>query len=135
MIATATVPFLSEIIGMKDLKRHFETQAHKLFGHTEMHELLIETCLSDFYRQSREDQSFIGAQALMCPYYVPLSGVLGYDWGVIVNPESTRFGLVTFEHDDCGCPKSPDEDEDGSGRHNGSDNQIEDLWLQRRAPS
>jgi len=115
---------------MSNFERHYETQAHKLFGDTEMHELLCATSFSDLYRQSVKDQSFIGAQALMRPYYVPLSGVLGYDWGVIVNPESSRFGLVTFEHDDCGCPKSPDEDEDGSGRHDGSDNQIEDLWLQ-----
>jgi hypothetical protein len=42
-------------------------------------------------------------QAFLCPYYVKLCGVLGTDWGVIVNPTSTRFGLVTFEHDRCGC--------------------------------
>ena len=47
---------------------------------------------------------WIPSQALQCPYYVPLSGRLGADWGVIVNPESRRFGLLTFEHDDCGWP-------------------------------
>jgi hypothetical protein len=37
-----------------------------------------------------------------CKHYVPLEGKLGYDWGVCLNPESRRCGLLTFEHQ--GCP-------------------------------
>jgi len=68
----------------------------------EIHELLCNKWLSDYFKQ--EDRDFIEKQALHCPFYVPLEGELGSDWGVIVNPESTRFGLPTFEHDFCGCP-------------------------------
>lgn len=46
-------------------------------------------------------------QALFCPYYVPLQGELGSDWGVIVNPASPKFGKVVFEHDGCGCKDHP----------------------------
>ncbi len=42
-------------------------------------------------------------QAEFCPYYVPLKGELGFDWGVIVNPTSSKFGTLVFEHDGCGC--------------------------------
>ena len=45
----------------------------------------------------------VGLQALFCPYYVQLSGILGSDWGVIVNPNSYKFGKIVFEHDWCGC--------------------------------
>lgn len=68
------------------------------------------------------------AQALFCPYYVPLEGRLGADWGVIVNPQSSRFGRLTFEHDDCGCPPQPDEDAEGYGRHPDAPEQQLDTW-------
>lgn len=91
-------------------------------GH-DMHDKLLTAALSDRYRAGQ-----CGAQALHCPYYVPLEGRLGADWGVIVNPESTRFGKLTFEHDDCGCPPDPDEDAEGWGRHDGAPNQEGDTW-------
>ena len=49
-----------------------------------MHQRLLEACLSPRYRQ----EEWLATQALMCPYFVPLGGVLGADWGVVVNPES-----------------------------------------------
>lgn len=49
------------------------------------------------------DDGHVAAQAMFCPYYVPLEGVLGADWGVIVNPESAKFGRLVFEHEWCGC--------------------------------
>lgn len=53
----------------------------------------------------------IGPQARLCPHYVPLSGELGSQWGVILNPESSCFGGVVFERDDCGCPLPQEEGE------------------------
>jgi len=44
-------------------------------------------------------------QAGGCPFYVPLEGSFGADWGVVVNPKSSNFGKCVFEHADCGCPK------------------------------
>lgn len=67
---------------------------------SDIHWRLIERLLSDIYRNTE----WVEHQALVCPYYVALEGSLGSDWGVIVNPESERFGLLTFEHDWCGCP-------------------------------
>lgn len=89
----------------------------------DLHGKLLGVALSERYQQGQ-----CGAQALHCPYYVPLEGRLGADWGVIVNPESSRFGLLTFEHDDCGCPVSPDEDDEGWGRHQGAIDQEDDTW-------
>lgn len=93
----------------------------------EMHHLLCNRLLSGLYWK-RAATGEIGAQALSCPYYVPLEGWLGSDWGVIVNPESSRFGWLTFEHDDCGCPPGPEEDADGWGRHRGCPEQDGDMW-------
>jgi hypothetical protein len=69
-----------------------------------VHKLLVARCVSPGYViEHRSTEGFVEPQALDCPYYVPLEGSLGSDWGVIVNPLSTRFGLLTFEHDYCGC--------------------------------
>ncbi len=61
-------------------------------------------------------------QAEFCPYWVKLSGALGFDWGVQVNPESSKFGDLIFEHDDCGCPE-------GSHPHREFGR---DAWLDRK---
>src|SRR3954468_5076223 len=37
-----------------------------------------------------------------CKHFVKLEGDVGADWGVCINPESHRCGLLTFEH--MGCP-------------------------------
>lgn len=103
--------------------------AWRRFDHQEMHRWLIERCKSDVAKERwvTADRE-IGAQAVHCPYYVPLEGTLGADWGVIVNPESSRFALLTFEHDDCGCPTAAGEDADGWGRHAGTPSQEGDMW-------
>lgn len=64
------------------------------YTHTEMHNMLSAQSTG---RMGDDDQ------ALFCPYFCKLTGVLGADWGVIVSPSSSRFGLLTFEHDRCGC--------------------------------
>lgn len=87
------------------------------YGHTQMHQLLIA-------RQHIPADDFIENQALHCPYYVPLEGRLGSDWGVIVNPDSKHFGRLMFEHDDCGCPDV----EDSDYRHRGDPDQDGDMW-------
>jgi hypothetical protein len=79
----------------------------------EMHSRLLE--------HTRPSAEWVPTQALSCPYYVPLMSRLGSDWGVIVNPESERFALVTFEHDDCGCPG-------GDDRHRDDPDQDGDMW-------
>lgn len=86
------------------------------FEHRALHWLLIENVGDK--RELPEEEA---AQALFCPYYVPLEGRLGADWGVIVNPSSARFGKLTFEHHDCGCPGDED-------RHAGAPSQMGDTW-------
>lgn len=106
----------------------------KQYSSSEIHKKLFARSKSKRWDDVEAKRSVeviqIGSQAIFCPYYVPLEGKLGYDWGVIVNPESTRFGLLTFEHDDCGCPKNPREDAEGWGRHEGAPNQEGDMWDQ-----
>lgn len=94
------------------------------YSHQELHRQLCDVALSGMYTERDE----IGSQALSCPYYVPLEGKLGADWGVIVNPNSSRFGKLTFEHDDCGCPVADSEDENGWGRHHDTPSQDGDMW-------
>jgi hypothetical protein len=54
---------------------------------------------------------------------VPLRGMaLGLDWGVIVNPESPKFGQLVFEHDGCGC----------SNHVNQFGNQLGTSWILRK---
>ena len=36
-----------------------------------------------------------------CKFFHPLTGKEGMDWGVCINPESSRAGLLTFEHMSC----------------------------------
>ena len=36
-----------------------------------------------------------------CRHFVKLAGEVGDDWGVCTNPESSRAGLLTFEHQGC----------------------------------
>jgi hypothetical protein len=38
-----------------------------------------------------------------CRHYAVLGGPLGHDWGVCMNKQSPRAGLLTFEHQ--GCPE------------------------------
>lgn len=75
----------------------------KRYTHHEMHQLLCDRLLSERYR-SEDTDGWIAEQAEFCPYYVEVTGPLAADWGVILNPNSTRFGQLTFEHDHCGCP-------------------------------
>lgn len=46
-----------------------------------------------------EDSSLY--QCLNCRYYVPLSGLLGRDWGVCSNSRSTHDRETVFEHFGC----------------------------------
>lgn len=90
------------------------------YSHQNMHSMLCGAQLSDVWKTT----DYVEDQALHCPYYVPLEGRLGADWGVIVNPDSTRFGLLTFEHDTCGCPLP----EGAVFRHEGEPSQQGDTW-------
>jgi hypothetical protein len=97
------------------------TDTWQRFNHHDLHMRLIER-----ERPTGPVGDDDECQALFCPYYVPLNGRLGADWGVIVNPASSRFGLLTFEHADCGCPV-PD-GVLGVMRHKGAPNQDGDMW-------
>ena len=69
----------------------------------QIHELLCKKLLSKEYHDGAYTED-VSKQACFCPYYVPLEGpALGMDWGVIVNPQSPKFGQLVFEHDGCGC--------------------------------
>lgn len=75
-----------------------------------------------------DDDGYTPSQALFCPYYATLDGVLGSDWGVILNPESVKFGRVVFEHRWCGCPSTQHESGEWFADH-GSGKQRTDEWL------
>jgi len=75
----------------------------KKYTHNQIHKKLCELLISREYSANVFDENRVGYQALFCPYYVELSGILGSDWGVIVNPNSNKFGKLVFEHDWCGC--------------------------------
>ena len=47
------------------------------FTHRDMHDQLMDQFLTEEYETAGE----VPAQALLCPYYVPLSGRLGADSG------------------------------------------------------
>jgi len=65
----------------------------------QIHKVLCEKYFSREYKRSAVKQP-----AFLCPYYIPLSGTLGLDWGVIVSPSSPKLGQLVFEHDSCDCP-------------------------------
>lgn len=54
-------------------------------------------------KTSEDDPDYIDMQALHCPFYVPLDGEWGADWGCILHPQSEKFGQLVFEHEWCGC--------------------------------
>jgi hypothetical protein len=107
----------------------------KRYDPTVIHWKLIEQRKAYEHLDARVwDDGWVQAQALFCPYYAVLEGRLGFDWGVIVNPESLKFGQVVFEHEWCGCPG-----EDGpfdSDPSHGGGKQIVDEWAKpkRRKP-
>ncbi len=76
-----------------------------------MHELLASRLLSERYLSIGD--GWIADQALFCPYYAILTGPLGADWGVVLNPASSRFGLLRRRRRKnppmrCGCPDHGD---------------------------
>lgn len=91
------------------------------YSHTDIHWRLLEVTETD--RTKTELKTDELNQALFCPYYVPLEGVLGADWGVVVNPRSVKFGKLVFEHWDCGCPV-----EESGYPHVGAAQQELDAW-------
>jgi len=73
---------------------------------SDLHNLLIErvTRLESDYqpfgkveRWEKEDEEYPDC-SMGCKHYKTLSGELGADWGVCVNPNSRRFAFLTFEH-------------------------------------
>jgi hypothetical protein len=92
---------------------------YQKYSHTDIHNRFV----AKFVDGPKQGVVPIERQAYACPYFVPLSGILGHDWGVIVNPRSERFGVVTFEHDDCGCVGSCPRG-----------NQRLNQWLDNREP-
>lgn len=94
---------------------------HRRYTHEELHQLLVtERGFITPMVMSLEDPGV--SQAIFCPYYVKLQGVLGPDWGVVVNPDSPNFGRLLFEHWHCGCPE---------GAH-GEGKQVLDEWRDRK---
>lgn len=96
---------------------------YQLYTSSQIHWKLIEKFPVHDEDQSHVSEECCCRQALFCPYYVALEGALGADWGVIVNPESPRFGLLTFEHADCCCGP----DSEGHVAH-GEGDQTPDQW-------
>lgn len=62
-------------------------------------------------RWEKENESYPDCSC-GCKYFVPLEGSLGYDWGVCANPNSSRVGLLTWEHQSgYGCFEQGDYNE------------------------
>jgi hypothetical protein len=78
---------------MKSRKKEYQKYTPR-----QVHKALAEKFFSEVYKE----KGVVSQPALFCPYYVPLKGELGSDWGVIVNPASLKFGQLVFEHDACG---------------------------------
>jgi len=51
----------------------------------------------DVERWADNDKSYLDCSS-GCKFYLPLDGELGADWGVCINIEGPRCGLLTFEH-------------------------------------
>jgi hypothetical protein len=73
---------------------------------SEMHEHLLRMMLrlpTDFvpYGERSRDTDWGPDCSCGCKHLLPLEGELRFDWGVCVNPESPRVGLLTFEHQGC----------------------------------
>jgi hypothetical protein len=89
---------------------------HQRYSHHELHAALFARLYPNGYETVPGHR-----QALSCPYYVELKGVLGSDWGIIVSPTSPKFGRLVFEHDACGCEEGTHEE----------GNQRKDQWLKK----
>lgn len=76
----------------------------KKYSHRFIHDLLIKKVWKN------DGCANVKKQAYRCPYFITLDGVLGSDWGVIINPKSKKFSKLVFEHDWCGCPEVHKED-------------------------
>ena len=99
------------------MKQPMKTPRHRLYTHDEMHQWILNDPGMVTDPDCKPEK-----QAIFCPYFVRFQGVLGADWGVILNPDSCGFGLVTFEHDWCGCPE---------GAHD-TGRQVTDEWRDRK---
>ena len=115
------IQFFDEENEVKKLKPE-EKHSIKQYSHSAIHNILVKiNCKND------DIPIYAGKSAMICPYYVNLEGCLGMDWGVIVNPESKKFGQLVFEHDWCGC-------EDKMGellQHDKDYQEIEDAWEEK----
>ena len=57
---------------------------------------------SDFEPYGKRSREIGGPDCLCgCAWYHVLIGKACFDWGVCVNPQSPRAGLLTFEHQGC----------------------------------
>ena len=70
--------------------------------HEPLHSILksLPTDFGPWGARSRDDDSSPDCSC-GCRWFVPLEGMLRYDWGVCYNPASPRAGLLTFEHQGC----------------------------------
>lgn len=72
--------------------------------HQGAHERLLELTVefeSDFEPYGKRERDGPDCSC-GCRHYAVLAGCLGHDWGVCMNRNSPRAGLLTFEHQ--GCP-------------------------------
>src|ERR1035437_7921908 len=72
-------------------------------AHMRLLELAVEM-ESDFEPYGNRSRDGEGCEdcSCGCRHFAVLDGVLGADWGVCLNKNSPRAGLLTFEHQ--GCP-------------------------------
>jgi Protein of unknown function (DUF3027) len=47
------------------------------------------------------DNGTMGAECMVCRFFIKLQGSLGYDWGACTNVVSSHDGAIVFEHAGC----------------------------------
>ncbi len=65
--------------------------------------MLVQKLPTDFspYGQRDRDADWGPDCSCGCKHFHPLAGARGCDWGICVNSNSPRAGLLTFEHMGC----------------------------------
>jgi hypothetical protein len=90
--------------------------------HSGAHERLLELAVemeSDFEPYGKRSRDGEGSAdcSCGCRHFAVLDGALGADWGVCMNKNSPRAGLLTFEHQGCPAFEAGTDTEDRGPGH------------------
>lgn len=86
-----------------------KTKQRSSVGYDKLHKRLWEACLHPGYYEwwrklaGQTKDEWLSDCSCGCRWYHRLDGDAGADWGVCLNLQSPRKGLLTFEHTGCRC--------------------------------